>query len=159
MNSISGRRIRSATSAPATPNERRLRYAALIFAASLLLHNGDHLRRGWDAVTREVRWSGSLALALSVTAIVLALRRHRLAPATATVVGFAMALGVTAVHLLPQWTAFNDSLPEGAVDWFTWVAVFGEIGGALLFGAAGLAALRRTTRPRPIDGATPTTAR
>lgn len=143
MSIAAGRRKRPHAPFPSASHERRLTYAALIFAGSLILHNGDHLRRGWDAVTHDVLLTGTLGLLLSTTAIVLVLAHHRLAPAAATVVGFAMALGVALVHLLPSWGALSDSLPDGAVDSVTWIAVLAEIAGALLFGFAGLAALRR----------------
>ena len=50
-----------------------------------------------------------------------------------------------AVHLLPRWGAFSDSLPDGGVDALSWAAVLLEIGGALAFGVAGAYALRRGT--------------
>jgi len=58
-------------------------------------------------------------------------------------VGFTAAIGVSASHLLPHWSALSDSLAEGNVDAWTWVAVLIEIVGALAFGAAGAYALRR----------------
>jgi hypothetical protein len=50
---------------------------------------------------------------------------------------------VAAVHLLPSWGVFSDSLPDGHVDGYTWAAVLLEIGGALVFGLAGVVVARR----------------
>jgi hypothetical protein len=132
---------------PSETDERRgypvLRYTTLLYAAGFLVHNGDHLRRGLDVLTPEVLWAGTASGIGAVAAIVLALAGHRLAPVVAVATGFLMALGVAAVHLLPQWSAFSDSLPDGDVDALSWVAVLFEIGGAVAFGAAGAYVLRR----------------
>jgi hypothetical protein len=93
-------------------------------------------------LTPEVFWAGMVAAVVSLVAIGLVLVRHRLAPLFAAAVGFPLALGVAAVHLLPPWGVLSDSLSAGGVDAFSWVAVLAEIGGALLLGAAGLYALR-----------------
>jgi hypothetical protein len=66
-----------------------------------------------------------------------------LAPLAAIAAGLPAAVGVAAVHLLPGWGVFSDSLPDGHVDGFTWTAVLVEIAGALVFGLAGLVAARR----------------
>jgi hypothetical protein len=52
---------------------------------------------------------------------------------------------VSAAHLLPHWSSLSDSLPDGNVDGFTWVAVLIEIVGALALGIAGVNALRQET--------------
>lgn len=122
---------------------RLLRYAAALFAVGLLIHTGDHLRRGLDAVTTEVLWSGNVSTVVAVVAIALAFANHRSAPLVAVVVGFSQALGVAAVHLAPGWGPFSDSLAEGGVDVGSWAAVLLEIVGGAAFGAAGLFALTR----------------
>jgi hypothetical protein len=150
MSLAAGARVTSASpprsAAPA--GLRALRLATLLFAAGFLLHNGDHLRRGLDALTPEVFWAGTAGAVVSLVAIGLVLGRHRLAPAVAVVAGFALAAGVAAVHLLPPWGALSDSLPGAGVDALSWVAVLLEIGGALALGAAGVYAVRhRGARP------------
>jgi hypothetical protein len=131
------------------PHARRpeivLRTAALCFAAGLALHTADHLRRGVDVLTEHVFWGGMVLTTTSVIAIVLVLTRHRAAPVIAAVVGFTAAIGVSAAHLLPTWSALSDSLPDGHVDVMSWVAVLIEIAGAVALGAAGLYALRAPT--------------
>ena len=129
--------------------ERILWFAALVFAAGFLLHNADHFRRGTDAVTSEVLWTGTVSGIAAVVAIILVLTGNRWGPLAATVIGFSMAIGVSAVHLAPHWSAFSDSLPDEGLGVFTWVAVLAEIIGAALFGAAGLNALRRRA-PVPV---------
>jgi hypothetical protein len=120
-----------------------LRTAALVYAAGLTIHTIDHFRRGVDAVTNHVFWAGTLLTTISVIAIVLVFRRHPAAPIVAVAVGFTAAIGVSATHLLPEWsTALSDSLPSGDVDVFSWFAVLVEIVGAFTLGCAGLYALR-----------------
>lgn len=126
----------------ATP-DRLLRTAGLVFAAGLLLHTADHFRRGTDILTRHVLVAGALSTTASLVVIALVLTRHRWAPLAAALLGLSMAVGVTAAHLLPRWSAFSDSLPDGDVHLVTWVAVVVEIVGAAFLGAAGLAAWRR----------------
>jgi hypothetical protein len=123
--------------------DRLFRVAAVVYAAGFLVHTADHLRRGLDVVTAEVLWSGNISGAVAVTTIALALVGHRLAPTAAAAHGFSQALGVAAVRLLPRWSTFSDSLPDGGADVVSWVAVLAEIVGALAFGAAGAYLLRR----------------
>lgn len=123
-----------------------LRVTAVVFAVALLVHGADHLRRGMDVVTPEVFWLGTLQLVLSAVTLVLIFRRHPLAPAFAVGIGFASAIGFSASHLLPHWSAFSDAF-TGAhhaadVTAFSWFAAIFEIGAGLALGLAGLAALR-----------------
>ncbi|SRR5712692_1537295 len=123
--------------------DRVLRHAAVFFLVGFLIHTGDHLRRGVEVLTPEVLWAGTVSGVLVIGAITLALVGHRLAPLVAVAAGFPLALGVAAVHLLPSWSAFSDSLPDGGADALSWAAVLAEIAGALAFGAAGAYLLRR----------------
>jgi len=141
---------RAAMTLPAQPRtstardrtDRVLRHAAVLFLIGFLIHNGDHLRRGVDVLTPQVLWAGTIAGMVAIGAIGLALVGHRLALLVAVAVGLPLALGVAAVHLLPRWSAFSDSLPDGSADALSWTAVLAEIAGALVFGAAGAWALR-----------------
>jgi len=126
--------------------DRVLISSALLFIAGFALHTADHFRRGLDAITGEVLWSGTASSILAIAAIVLALPGHHLAPFAAIAVGVT-GLAIVAVHLAPSWGSFSDSLPDGHVDGFTWAAVLIEMAGALAFGAAGLYALRRRSQP------------
>jgi hypothetical protein len=120
-----------------------LRLTGAIYLAGWSLHTADHLRRGIDAVTGQVLWAGNLSGLLALAAIGMAFAGHRLAPIAAIAAGLPAAVGVAAVHLLPSWGVFSDSLPDGHVDGFTWAAVLVEIGGALVFGLAGFVVARR----------------
>jgi hypothetical protein len=126
----------------ASRGSRALRYAALCYAAGFLLHTVDHLRRGLDVLTPEVLWAGNVSSLMAVAAIALVMIGHRVAPLVAIAAGFSQAIGVSAVHLLPEWGAFSDSLSSGSVDALSWLAVLSEIAGAAIFGAAGVAVLR-----------------
>lgn len=125
-----------------TTGERALRYGALLYAVGFVVHNADHWRRGFDVLTRHVLWAGTFSTVLAVVTLTLVATRHRLAPLAAAAVGIPTALGIAAVHLLPEWSAFSDSLPDGGVDALSWTAVLVEIAGAAALGVAGLHALR-----------------
>ena len=144
--SVSGSRSAGREGTSTAGGRRVLRYAALFYAAGFVLHNADHLRRGFSAVTPQVLWTGNLSGIVVVASIALALLGHRLAPELAVATGLTMALGVSAVHLLPHWSAFSDSLSDVHADAFTWFAVLVEVGGSIVFAAAGLYAMCRTPR-------------
>lgn len=123
---------------------RVLRAVTVVFAIAFLLHNGDHLRRGLDAVTPYVLWGGVALGVLSIAAIVFVAVDDRRAPAAAAVAGLLLAVGAGASHLLPEWSVLSDSLIGSSADGFTWFAVIAEVTAALAFGAAGWWSLRRT---------------
>jgi len=125
-----------------------LRYAALIFAAALLVHGADHWRRGFRVLTPEVYWAGMVLSVLAVISITLVLTRHSWGPLVAVVVGFPMAVGVAAAHLLPHWSSFSDAFPGSGVDSLSYAAVVFEVIGSLVFGAAGMRMLLRPTQRR-----------
>lgn len=124
-------------------DDRGLRAAAIAFAAGAVLHNGDHFRRGVDAVTTHLFWLGNVGMVLTIVAIAVVLLRHRLAPLVAASAGFPLALGFAAAHLLPEWSVFSDSFIDGDVSAFSWFASLAEIAGALALGVAGAVVLRR----------------
>ena len=100
----------SLTAPPDQDDDRVLRYAAVVFLVALLLHGADHLRRGFDVVSRHgVRWPATSSSSSAVVAVVLVFRRHRLAPLAAIAIGFPSAIGFAAAHLLPHWSSFSDS--------------------------------------------------
>ena len=125
--------------------ERTLVLTGLLYAAGTMIHTLDHLRRGTEVVTDQVYWLGTFGTVLAALAIGLALTGHRLAPTVAMVVGITHGVGISAVHLLPQWSAFSDAFPGNSVSPLSWVAVLSEIGGALAFGIAGAYRLTSTS--------------
>lgn len=124
-------------------DHRPLRIAALAFAAGFAVHNADHVRRGLDAITDEVNTGGLVVAMASAVILTLVATRHPLAPFAAAAGGLAIALGVSATHLLPDWGRLSDPLPGGDVDTLTWVAVLAEVSGALALGVTGLRIVRR----------------
>src|SRR4051794_10510996 len=135
--------------APAGRATDALRTAGVVFAIALVVHGVDHLRRGMDVITAQVLWLGNLQILLSIVTLVLIFRRHRWAPAFAVGVGFASAIGFSAAHLLPHWSAFSDSFTGAhhapAVTAFSWIAAIFEIAAGLGLGITGLFALRATS--------------
>ncbi len=113
-----------------------LRYAAVLYALGTLFHTLDHFRRGLDSISPEVNYSGTIATPIAVLAIFLAIAGFRYAPHIAVGFGIPHAIGITAVHLFPEWGAFSDSLPQGDVSPVSYAAVLAEIIGAALFAAA-----------------------
>jgi hypothetical protein len=136
--------------------QRVLTYAALFYAAGFLIHNADHIRRGFAVEPTAVLVAGSAAGLAQLVAIVAVLTRHRLAPLLAVAVGFPDAIGIAAVHLLPHWSSsLSDAFPGAhgtGVTAVSWVAAIAEVAGALAFGLAGLYALsgRRVIAPAPL---------
>jgi hypothetical protein len=127
--------------------ERVFTYAALFYAAGFLIHNADHIRRGFNVEPTGVIVLGTVAGVVQLLAIVLVLMRHRLAPVVAVAFGFPDAIGIAAIHLLPHWSgALSDAFPGAhatGVTGLSWFAAIAEVVGALVFGLAGLYVLRR----------------
>jgi hypothetical protein len=128
-----------------SPAEQVLRRSAVVFMVAVTVHGADHVRRGIDVVTTQVLSAGTIQFLLAVVALVLVFRRHPWAPAFAIALGFQSAIGFTAAHVLPHWSAFSDPFTGSpvapnvtALSWAT--AVF-EIGADLAFGWAGVRAL------------------
>ncbi|HET7483234.1 MAG TPA: hypothetical protein VFK89_10275 [Actinomycetota bacterium] len=136
--------------------QRPMRYAALIYFVGIVVHTADHFRRGTDVITSQVLWLGYLGFAAAAVAFVLILMRHPLAPLVSTVVGFSVALGVSAVHLLPHWSSFSDAFPGAhgtGVTGVSYAVVLLEIAGALALGITGLRALRDQGGTRDLQSA------
>src|SRR5437899_6563560 len=134
-----------------------LRYATLLYAFGLIVHTGDHLHRGVDVLTPEVFWAGNISTVLGVAVIALVLVGHPSAPLFATLLGFTVAPGVAAAHLLPHWSAFSDAFPGAhgtGVTAVSWAVVMIEITGLLAMGVAGLSLLLG----EPHEGAVAATA-
>lgn len=122
--------------------DRGLRLAAIGFAISAALHNADHVRRGFDDTTLGVQGLGWAGMALTVLAVVLVLRGHRLAPLVAVSAGLGLAVGFLAVHWLPGWGEFSDSFVDGDAQAISKVASLLEVAGALWLAGAGWRALQ-----------------
>ena len=123
--------------------DRTLRWAAWAFAFGAIVHNADHLRRGFSSVSPSLVAVGTLGSVISVAAIVLVLSGHRLGPLAAVSAGFPLAVGFIAVHWLPRWSALSDPFVEGHPSRLSIVASLLEIAGALWLAVAGWLVLRR----------------
>ena len=117
--------------------------AALLFAAAVLLHNGDHARRGGDSVTADVFWVGTAAILLEVGVVVLVLQRNRLAALAAVSAGLGLAAGYVLVHVLPGRSWLSDPLFDGGASALSQAAALLEIAAATALGIAGLVEIRR----------------
>jgi len=126
-----------------------LRSAAVFYAVAWAVHTGDHVRRGLGVVTVEVSTLGSIAAAAQLLIVATVFLRWRWAAVAAVAIGFPDAVGIAAVHLLPHWSTFSDAFPGAygtGVTGFSWFAAVLEILGALVFGIAGVHALRAASR-------------
>ena len=132
--------------------DRQLRWAAGLYAFGLAVHTADHLRRGLDAVTHHVFWLGNLSTLLGLVAVVAVFAGHRLAPLLAVSFGAPIAIGVSAVHLLPEWSsALSDSFPSHHAALVSYAVVLVEVAGAVAMSVIGY----RIAFPR---GSVPSTA-
>jgi hypothetical protein len=127
--------------------DRALRLTALAYGAAIVVHLGDHLRRGVGTSPRSVVLLGTIALVFQAAAVAAAVGRHPLAPFAAVAVALPDALGVVAVHLLPRWSGLSDAFPgapaSANVTAFSWVTAIVEVATGLAFAYAGWLALRR----------------
>jgi hypothetical protein len=111
--------------------DRLLRKGAVIYGFGFLLHNADHARRTIAASPEAVVWAGTATAMLTTVIFTLIAVRHPRAGLVSAVSAAMIAIGVSAVHLLPKWGFLSDPLPGGDVYILTWVAVLAEIGGAI----------------------------
>jgi len=135
--------MRSGGRAAWDAGDRILRWSAIFFAAAVLLHNSDHLRRGGDSVSADVFWVGSLSILLEVAVVIVVVQGHRRAPLAALATGFPLALGYVVVHLTPGRSWLSDAFPGNDVSGLSWAAASLEIAAATALGLAGWSALRR----------------
>ncbi|MEY2421096.1 MAG: hypothetical protein QOI95_1163 [Acidimicrobiaceae bacterium] len=127
-----------------TRSDATLLAAAALFTVAVLLHNSDHVRRGADAVNKDVFWAGTSSLFIEVAIVVLVCRRHRLAPLAATAGGFSLAAGYVLVHFLPARSWLSDSFTSASnVSPLSWMAASFEVIAAITLGVVGVVALRR----------------
>jgi hypothetical protein len=137
--------------------EQRLRRTAVVFVAAIAVHGADHLRRGLEVSTAQVRVAGGIQFLLAVVALVLVYRGHPWAPLLAISLGFASAIGFTATHVLPHWSSFSDPFTGGhvapKVTAFSWATAVFEIGADVAFGWAGVRAFSLVIRSDDLAGA------
>lgn len=144
MSTAESARIAYVTGPEAVVASRRLLGGGLFFAAAVIAHNADHVRRGVDAVDPDVFLIGTAAITLEVALVVLICQRHRVAALASTVVGFSLAAGYVFVHFLPErpWLSDNLVTAKGIGAWSIAAASI-EVVAALTLAIAGLGALSR----------------
>jgi hypothetical protein len=120
--------------------------ANIALLAAMSLHAADHIRQGVGELAPEVFWGGVALFVVAIATLPLTLRDSPRAPVAATFVGFWVAFGVIASHVLPHWSAFSDSYPQIGVDGWSWAAAMIEVAVAFVFGLLGMRALLQ--RPR-----------
>ena len=125
-----------------TSRSRQLTWASLVFLATIVLHDLDHLRQG-RSLEPAVIGLGVIGDVAALTMVALVIRGHRWAPLAATVVGFANVLGFIAVHVVPDWGPLSDGYPGLRVDALSWAIVFLPMAAALWLGLTGLSNARR----------------
>lgn len=114
---------------------KTLRGAALLFIGTWAVHTLDHARRGVDATTDAAVWAGTITGLLAAVSLTLILTHHPTAPAIAAAVFPAIALGVSASHLLPDWGVLSDPLlVDSVTDGWSIIAASGEIVAAVILG-------------------------
>ena len=127
--------------------DRTLAYASVAFVVSVVLHGTDHILfqdRGLGALNAETIVAGGVAALAGLTTLAVVLAGHPGAPALATGVGFSAAAGVSAVHLLPEWSAFSDPYPDLSLGAYAWSVALLEIVTGVALGLAGARALWRS---------------
>ncbi len=116
--------------------------AAVLFVGANLLHTADHFRQGTSRLTTEVLAGGTFLTLAAFAVLWLASTGDPRTAVAATWIGFTGAIGVTAAHLLPHWSALSDSYPDIGVDAASWTIVLLEIAAAAWLGMTGLRALK-----------------
>jgi len=140
----------------ADTGDRRLGQVAALFTLAVIIHNGDHLRRGADLLRADVFWLGTAGTVLEVALVALIFQRHRLAPLAAAAGGLVLASGYLEVHFLPAHRWLSDSFTSGGrVSPVSWAAASLEVVAALALAVVGLLVFRRrgglgyASRPHP----------
>ena len=120
---------------------KQLTWASLALFASIVLHDLDHLRQG-RSIEPLVVGIGVIGDIAIIATVALVIRRHRLAPLAATLVGFANFFGFIAVHIVPDWGPLSDGYPGLTLDGLSWAIVFIPMAAGLWLGLTGLSQLR-----------------
>jgi hypothetical protein len=123
-----------------------LRWSAVALAVGFGAHAVDHVRRGMSAATMLVMIGGGTEALSIAIAVFMVLTRRAWAAQAAVVVGFGTALASTYGHLLPTLLpGLQDSFvspPHLGVTLYSWVSLAAAMSMGILFGFAGLRAIR-----------------
>jgi hypothetical protein len=114
--------------------------ANLLLLGLLFVHTLDH---GVGQTARELPGSSSLVgaagFALTAGSTWIALRRMPIAPEVSTAVGAITAVGVAAVHLMPNWWGWVSD-PYWSFDpgFASWLSLLALLAGAVYLTALGM---------------------
>lgn len=122
--------------------ERWLRVAASFFALAVLLHNGDHTRRGADSIGTDLFWVGTAGIFVEVGVVVVVFLADRRAPLAAASIGLGLATAYVLVHALPERSWLSDPVLGDGAQLASRIAVGLLIVAAVVLGASGVSALR-----------------
>ena len=133
--------LRQATGLKHVPALKRV---AGLFIATWGIHTLDHARRGLDDTTEAVVWAGTIVGLMAAVVITLIMVGHPTAPALAAAVFPSITFGVSASHMLPEWSALSDPLlVDSASDGWSVVAAGSEIVAAAIVGVVAIRILMR----------------
>jgi prepilin signal peptidase PulO-like enzyme (type II secretory pathway) len=124
-----------------------LAIAAAAFLTANLLHVADHYRQELAGLNILVMLLGGLVTASAVGTLVAVRRWWPSAPLLATLVGFYAFVGVSAVHIAPDWGVISASYSEDIrPDTLAWAVMGAEVVAGFFLGVVGLRALRARRR-------------
>ena len=114
--------------------------ANLLVLGLLVLHTIDHAA---VQPARDLPGSsslvGAIGFALTAGSAWLALRRSPLAPEVSAVVGALTAVGIVAIHLLPEWwTWVSDPYWDFDASFVSWLSLIALLASSIYLTALGL---------------------
>ncbi len=113
----------------------RLLVITSVLGVLTVVHDADHVRQG-RALPGVLYGVAVVSLPMIGTTLTLLVRRHALAQPVAFAQGLATILGVGAVHVAPQWSAFTDSYSAAHVDGLSWAIVVAVMPAGLVLAVA-----------------------
>jgi hypothetical protein len=128
----------------ASPDDMTLTRAATLFAAAVIVHNSDHLRRGATNAHHDVLVVGTASIAVEIAVVILVFQHHRLAPIASVIAGTFLALGYLEVHFLPAHAFLSDPLTDIAHrSALSIMAASLELTAAVILAIAAIGVMRR----------------
>lgn len=119
-----------------------LRAAGGFLIAGFGVHNLDHARRGLSVVDEGIVWAGTFLMVGTAVVLTLVFTGHDRAPLAATMIGPAIAVGVSASHLPPEWGPLSDPLLVAGASPVSLIAAGIEVAAGAVFGLVGWRILR-----------------
>jgi len=121
----------------------RILGAHLVFLAAVILHAADHIARGTASLPRAVFWGGIILAVFQFGSLAFTIPGDQRAPFVAMAVGFGTAIGTTASHLLPHWSALSNPYPSLSLGAYSWAVMLAEIATGIVLGLVGVREVRR----------------